>query len=66
MDQQTREKIEKFKGLDFCCGKKQRMWCPKHMWDVPAIYRKAWRKYVREFHQHPKVLTKNYLNAILL
>jgi len=47
MDQKTREKIEKFKGLDFCKHNKQRMYCPKCMWDVPAIYRKEHEKYIK-------------------
>lgn len=65
MDKQTRLIIQKFKGLDFCCPGKQRMFCPKHAWEVPAIYRKAHAKYLKEFKQPPKVLTNAYVNATL-
>lgn len=57
MDQQTKEKIEKFFGLDFCCPGKQRMFCPKHMWDVPTIYRRQYEKFWREKTKQAKPLT---------
>jgi hypothetical protein len=65
MDYATRKKIEKFKGLDFCCPGKQRMFCPKHMWEVPAFYRKKFKEFEKEFKQEPKVLTNDYVSATL-
>lgn len=48
MDQKTKELIEKFEGLDFCCSGRQRIDCPKHMWDIPAYIRQRHEKKVRE------------------
>jgi len=47
MDQKIREKIEKFEGLDICEHNKQRMYCPKCIWDVPAIFRKKHERFIK-------------------
>jgi len=47
MGPKTKEKIEKFKGLDFCEHNKQRMYCPECMWDVPAIFRKRREEFLK-------------------
>jgi len=48
VDQKTKEKIEKYHGLDFCKHHRQRMFCPNCMWEVPAIFRKKHEKYLKE------------------
>lgn len=62
MDQKTKEKIIKFKGLDFCEHGKQRMSCPECCWDVPAYMRKRREKFLREKAKRERVLT-NSLNS---
>jgi hypothetical protein len=65
MDQETREKIEKSHGLDFCCPGKQRMFCPKHCWDVPAIWRKRQEKFLKEEAKKEKPLTRPLANGLI-
>lgn len=48
MDQETREKLIKFEGLDFCAHGKQRMYCPKCMWDVPPIYKEKRENFLKK------------------
>jgi hypothetical protein len=66
MDQETRRKIEKFHGLDFCEHGKQRMRCPKCCWEVPTIYRKEQEEYAKKRFYDIRPLTNPAGNGNLV
>lgn len=59
MNKETREKIEKFEGLDFCEHEKVRMRCSLCMWDVPAYIRQKHEKNLKEKIRQEKLLTSS-------